>query len=114
MNIAVKLALGAVFIFVAGFGVDTSITAPGYAIVHVNENSGSYSSPPCITKSDAQFMPQMTITEVRSLTLKINKECVNQGGFVQDGRSLSGQFLESIGIFSKLESRWNTDGSWNW
>ena len=38
----------------------------------------------------------------------------DNGDFTQEGRSLSGKFLESIGILPPLQSRWNKDGSWNW
>ena len=33
---------------------------------------------------------------------------------LQDGRSLTGHYLEKIGILTPLRSRWDKDGTWNW
>jgi len=114
VKIAVKIILPFVFIFVAGFGVGSSITSPEHAIIYIDESTETYLSPSCVSKSKTQFMAQMTIKDVRNLTLSINKECVNRGGFVQNGRSFSGKLLESLGFIPKLKERWNNDGSWNW
>ncbi|MCM2681536.1 hypothetical protein [Echinimonas agarilytica] len=114
MQIITKIALFIVFIFAVGFGIGSTITTPEHAIVYVDEASETYLSPPCVEKRKALLMPQMTFGDMRDLTLEINKTCVNQGGFSQSGRSLSGKFLESVGAISTLESRWRVDGSWRW
>lgn len=114
VQIITKVVLFIVFIFAAGFGLGSTITTPEHAIVYVDESTGTYLSPPCLEKQKALLMPQMTFGDMRYLTLEINKSCVNQGGFSQSGRSLSGKILESLGIISTLESRWRNDGSWRW
>ena len=114
MKIITKAVLFIVFIFAVGFGFGSTITIPEHAIVYVDESTETYLSPPCIENRKALLMPKMMFGDMRDLTLEINKTCVNQGGFSQSGRSLSGKVLESLGIISPLESRWRSDGSWRW
>lgn len=114
MNNLKKIILVIAFLFIAGFGIGSSITAPKYATVYIDENTETYLSPPCIPKDATKYMPKVTISDVRQLTLEVSSQCVNQGGFSQEGRSLSGNLLESLGILNPLRKRWNSDGTWNW
>lgn len=51
--------------------------------------------------------------EISSKELNPDRDCRAQNGFIGDGRSLSGKFLEKIGLLPKFKSRWNSDGTWN-
>lgn len=55
-----------------------------------------------------------TKAEIRRMPYKPDTECRDAGGFMQDGRSLSGLLLEYVGLLPPLPSRWNPDGTWNW
>jgi hypothetical protein len=55
-----------------------------------------------------------TYGATRAAGYKAERGCNEAQCWSQDGRSLTGRFLESIGVLRKLPSRWNSDGSWNW
>lgn len=61
-------------------------------------------------------MRPATMYKLESTTGKFSPDehCRDQNGFMQDGRSASGMFLERIGILGPIKSRWNQDGTWNW
>jgi hypothetical protein len=52
--------------------------------------------------------------ELYELKLRPDPNCRDGGGFMMEGRSLTGSILEQVGILPKQYSRWNADGSWNW
>jgi hypothetical protein len=56
----------------------------------------------------------MTMDQAHKTKLRPDPECRDDSGFVQEGRSLSGQLLEAAGLLTAQKSRWNADGSWNW
>jgi hypothetical protein len=101
-------------VIVSGFGIGSSITTPNHAIVFVDENTATYLSPPCLPQEEWRFYPEMKKGDMKNLILVPGKACIDSGGFVQEGRSVSGIILESLGVLGPLKSRWNTDGSWNW
>ena len=59
----------------------------------------------------------MTLSEAREGGYKSDRECVNQGAYIMEGRTMTGLVLEGIGLeilLGPLPNRWNPDGSWNW
>ena len=121
------VALGAA-VFALGFGIETTIAPPDHARVLVDVANGYYVSPPCIetygrTLKDWErvrnFLKEIRLGEVRATNrrrvepIRPWREC-GAHPFNQEGRSLSGYILETIGILPDLESRWTKDGSWRW
>jgi hypothetical protein len=114
------------FLVWLGFGIGSSRTVPEHALVFARPAQNVYVAPHCISTQEIRDLAKdplmgeriisltMTIGEAHKLKLLPDPKCRDEGGFVQEGRSLSGMLLERIGLLSPLESRWNPDGSWNW
>jgi len=112
------------FLFFIGFGIRTTSTSPNHALLLVNEETKEYFAPPCLMHQGYDNVEAIyEFGRVNNLRVALNKEvaepyqpnseCRDNSGFVQDGRSLSGMLLESIGLLPEKKSRWNPDGSWN-
>lgn len=101
-----------VVILLVGLSIGSSRTMPENAIVLVDDEARTYFAPPCVAKQGN--LRVVTAAEVHDLGYSPDRDCVNEGGFMQDGRSLTGKLLEAIGLFKPLPSRWNADGTWNW
>jgi hypothetical protein len=107
-------ALGAVLVLLMlGFGVGSGGVAPDHALVLADAKRGTYTAPPCADGGSRSEFSQISLSEAHKQGLKPERNCVNGGGFVEEGRSVSGQLLESIGLFSPKQRRWNADGTWN-
>lgn len=104
---------GLVSLLYLGFGIGASLGAPDHAIVTIDADRQLYFAPSCVSEK-IRHLPRITIGQARKLSLNPDAACRDAGGFVQEARSLSGQFLEKLGVLSPLRSRWNADGSWNW
>ena len=100
------------FLFFAGFGIGSSIQMPDNAFIYVDDSTKTYISPPFVTSKDKLRL--VRYREIRGEKYNPDPSCREENGFMQEGRSLSGNLLESIGVLSSLISRWNVDGTWNW
>lgn len=112
-----KKALTVICIFLGllylGFGLRTIRTIPKNAIVYVDDSKKVYYGLPSLPQDKASLR-RTTIGEAYNRKYKPDEISRNNGDFMQEGRSVSGSLLEKVGIFPKLESRWNTDGSWKY
>lgn len=99
-------------LFLLGFSVGSTMTMPKKAIVYLDMAHALYLAPPCVT--DPSGYEVGTADEAYSLSFKADNGCRNRGGFVQEGRSLSGELLQKFGLLKPLPHRWNSDGTWNW
>ena len=109
------LRLFALFIGVSFVGTSCGQivhTMPDYAIVFVDDQDSTYTTPICVGESHS--LRSLTAEQARNLGYRSDRQCRNEGGFMQVGRTLPGALLEKLGILKPLPSRWNTDGSWNW
>lgn len=95
-----------------GFGIGSSKGMPDYAQVYVNDAAKTYLAPPCI-KTTVSFR-LVTAGEARTLGYRPDGKCRDAGAFMQDDRSLTGTFLQTVGVLKPIPSRWNEDGSWNY
>lgn len=100
-----------------GFGIGTVRTPPPTAPVFVDDQARQFVTPPFVRSHPelvARFQRVSTYGDARAAGMSAEKACNYAECWSQDGRSLTGGFLESIGILPPLRSRWNTDGAWNW
>jgi hypothetical protein len=95
-----------------GLGIGSSKEMPDNAQVYVNDAAKTYLAPPCI--KTAMGLRIITADEARTLGYRPDDKCRNEGAFMQDDRSLTGLFLQTVGILKPIPSRWNEDGSWNY
>jgi len=110
-----RLVLGVpVVLLVLGLGVGSTQAMPLSAVLYLDDDSRSYYAPPCVADSQGRALRLGSSREARALGYRPDPGCRDDGGFVQDGRSLSGKLLQRIGILPEKPSRWNPDGSWNW
>ncbi|MGO8762972.1 MAG: hypothetical protein ACLP2P_11955 [Desulfobaccales bacterium] len=102
-----------IFTLLAGFFIVPTRTMPDNAVVLLDDQDHTYTSPGC-AKPEKQKYRLATAAEARKLNYEPDKNCRAQGGFNQDGRSVTGNFLARLGLLPPLPSRWNPDGTWNW
>lgn len=109
----VKTAAAVVILLsVVGFGISSSRTMPGNAIVLLDQESKTYTAPPCV--QDPSTLTPATASDARKLGFSPDARCRDSGAFLADDRSLTGQMLVTIGLLDELPSRWNPDGTWRW
>ena len=110
---AIKFALALVGIFLMiGFGVGSSKGMPDYVQIYVNDAEKIYLAPSCVENKAGLRLT--TAAEARTLRYRPDEKCRDEGAFIQDDRSLTGSFLQMIGILKPIPSRWNKDGTWNY
>ncbi len=105
--------LACAVLFVAGFGLETSVGMPGYAVVFVDDTARTFLAPQCA--GDWQRKPTRTFDLLRRTTaseayrLHYNPDydCVQTSAFAPDGRSVSGILLESMGLLPKKKYWWD-------
>ena len=95
-----------------GFFIGSSRGMPEYAHVFVDDKARTYFAPACVERRPG--LRFTTAREARNLKYRPDRKCKNEGGFIQDDRSLTGHLLQKIGILKPIPSRWNPDGTWNW
>jgi hypothetical protein len=101
------------FILMAGFFFVPTRTMPDHAIVLLDEQNHTYLSPVCAGKEKKKYRLSRA-AEARKLKYKPDQKCGGEAAFTQDGRSITGNFLERMGVLPRWPSRWNPDGTWNW
>jgi hypothetical protein len=101
------------FTFLAGFCLTPTRTMPDNAVVLLDDQSRTYVSPGCANQEKKDYRPSRA-AEAQKLHYEPDKTCQDSGGFRQEQRSMSGNFLVRIGLLPPLPSRWNADGTWNW
>ncbi|MBC7447268.1 MAG: hypothetical protein H7330_04355 [Hymenobacteraceae bacterium] len=64
--------------------------------------------------AEANGLKLIRVENLRKLPTKArpNSECRDKSAFYEEGRSVTGSFLERLNILPKLESKWNGDGTW--
>ncbi len=102
-----------IFTFMAGFYIVPTRSMPDNALVLLDDQSKTYFSPRC-AKKEEKPLRSATAAEARQLKYEPDQSCQGAAGFRQDGRSMSGNLLERLGMLPPLPSRWNRDGTWNW
>lgn len=114
MRIAIQLLVFLVFItLMTGWFIRPDVEPPSNAIIFLDPGSDDYYSPVCLT---AEQREEYERARIRQMTFpkRRNKECRDQGGFVQEGKSLTELFFLELGYGEPLESRWNEHGEWKW
>lgn len=107
-----------IVLVVFGFFVGSAKPAPSNAVFFADDSAHEYLSPPCLVEQGADTAPSTRYREVRRRELpagyRPNAECRDDGGFLQEDRSLTGHALQRLGVLDSLRSRWNADGTWRW
>jgi hypothetical protein len=101
------------FTLLAGFFIVPTQELPDHAMVLLDDQNRTYVSPGC-ADPDKKTYRAARAGEARKLSYEPDKKCREAGGFSQNGRSLTGNFLARLGLLPPLPSRWNADGIWNW
>ena len=92
-------------------GFPPTIEAPPHAQVLVDVPAGVYFAPSCEV---GRLLAAIPLAQALELGFKPDAACLDEEEFTQSGRSITGRMLEWIGILGELDSRWNSDGTWNW
>jgi len=100
------------------------LSAPGNAIVYIDQEKKVYYAPPYIDNlsNSPNAQPPVAVEKLKALTLKeaqelsYNPDPVSQekGYFIQQYRSLTSYLLEKTGLLQPLPLRWTKEGAWNW
>ena len=109
--VTILSVLGGVIYF--GFGVETSVSMPGYAVVFVDDGSGTIVAPQCAvawqhkpTKT-LDVLRRTTAREAEKLRYKLDYDCIQTGAFAPSGPSLSGLILEKVGVLPPRKYWWD-------
>jgi hypothetical protein len=102
-----------IFTMLAGFFIVPTKTMPDHALVLLDDQNHTYLSPVCAPKEQKAYRVT-SAAEARRLKYGPEEKCQAEAGFTQEGRSITGNFGERLGLLSPLPSRWNKDGTWNW
>jgi hypothetical protein len=102
-----------IFVLLAGFFIVPTRDLPDNAVVFLDDRNHTYLSPGC-AKQDWTLYRQSRAAEARRLQYEPDKKCRDAGGFGQENRSLTGNFMARLGLLPPLANRWNPDGTWNW
>ena len=105
-----------IIIFVGGFFIGSVGFVSDNATVYVDETTNLFYSPLGLTQEKVTELnlKYTTFRIAKESGYEMNEEDKQNAYFQQEGRSLTGKFLEKIGIFPKLMPRCNEDGSWNY
>lgn len=105
-----------VILFIGGFFIGTTGIFPDYATVYVDEKANEFYSPLSLSQEKVTELNLKTSTFQVAMDLgyKMNEEDKQNEYFQQEGRSLSGMFLENIGILPKLRDRVDGNGNWRY
>ena len=101
------------FTVLAGFFIIPTSDMPDNAVVLLDDPNRTYLSPVCARKEKKEYRLSRA-AEARKLKYKPDKRCLEEEGFTQDGRSITGNFCEKMGLLPPFPGRWNPDGTWNW
>ncbi|MFZ5651602.1 MAG: hypothetical protein ACOY4I_12200 [Bacillota bacterium] len=112
-------------LFVALFGSNYTVAlpAPDYAVVYADPEKRIYYAPPYIdnmgqTKPpepvDVKKLKRLTLKEAKSQDYRPDKSSSDKGYFEHRYRTFTSYLLEKIGLMKPLQSRWTSDGAWNW
>lgn len=124
-QVGLYILITPIILLFIGFGIGTTSGCPDHTLLLVNRDTKEYYAPPCIMTEGYDNVDKirmfamltnltvLTDKELKGKGLKLNADCRDEGGFVEEGRSLSGGLLEKIGLLPKFKSRWNDDGTWN-
>jgi hypothetical protein len=103
-----------VVVLCAGTGCPTiGPGMPDNAVLLVDDAARTYMSPPCLA-SERPDLRVTTNAKANELNYRPDHDCREDGGFFQEGRSMTGILLEAVGVLRPLPSRWTADGQWNW
>ena len=102
-----------IFTLLAGFFFVPTRTMPDHALVLLDDQNHTYLSPVCAHQEKKEYRLSRA-AEARQLKYEPEQKCGGEGGFTQDGRSVTGNLCERMGLLPPWPSRWNTDGTWNW
>ena len=102
-----------VVVLLFGFGVETGSVAPDHALVLADAKERTYFAPSCVSAQRRQALLQIPLAQAHKQGLSADRTCVNESGFTEEGRSVSGRLLEFLGVLPMRPKRWNSDGTWN-
>ncbi len=137
------LGIALVLLVAVGYAMRVSYSMPDHAVLFLDDAKKLYLSPPCLVKNvisqgdpalvsarknkdveaaldviehfvGTENLRPVPWAQIKGTGYKPDPDCRDQSGFTQDGRSLTGLFLEAVGLLPPLPSRWNPDGSWKW
>ena len=111
-NIVTGIAGLLLLLALGGFGITSVRKMPEHVQIYVDDARRVYLAPPCVTER-AHFR-LVTVRQAYDLKYKPEDRCRETGGFTSHGRSLTGTFLQKIGVLRPLPERWKADGTWNW
>jgi len=91
-------------VFVGGFFISTVGLVPDNAIVYVNVNTNEFYSPLSLDQNKVTELnlKRSSFRNAKTYGYKMNEDDKQNGYFQQEGRSLTGTLLETIGLLPKL------------
>jgi len=86
-----------IFTLLAGFFIVPTRTMPDNALVLLDDHNHTYVSPSCAKREKKEYR-EARLSEARKLNYEPDKNCRETGGFSQNNRSLTGNFMARLGM----------------
>jgi hypothetical protein len=114
INFGTKLILIIVVLLGIGLTFGSVGFVPDNAIVYVDTNTKEFYSPLSLSQEKVTNLglKKSTFGQAETLGYQINEDDKQNEYFQQEGRSLTGIFLEKIGILPHLRDRVDSEGNW--
>jgi hypothetical protein len=97
-----------------GFGIESSVNMPDYAVVMVDDVEHEYYAPQCVNvwlhgtkKNDGYLLRRTTAEEAWKLKYKQNRDCNELGYFHPDGYRLTPLLLSAVGLLPPKKQWWD-------
>jgi hypothetical protein len=100
-------------LLLAGLGIGSNASMPGYAAVYLDDEAKNYVALPCIgeweRRSGEKFaaVRLAKVSEARQLGYEPDAVCRESGAFAPHDRSLTGHLLVKLGVLSPIQHWWD-------
>lgn len=100
-------------VVIIGTQIGTSVSAPDYAVVYVDDQARTVIALPCADdwknkpNSPPAILRRTTMGEADKIGYSADRDCIEAGGFIEDGPNLTELALNKIGLWPSPEYWWD-------
>jgi hypothetical protein len=107
------ISIGVVVLLYLGAGSSSIVQVPGYAVAYLDDTNKTYLTLPCVDQwqktptHSVDVLRQALVADAYKLGYRMDEDCREAGGFIDDDRSLTGFLFERIGLLPPIEHWWD-------
>lgn len=97
---------------VVGLFIGTDVSVPGYAMAMLDDQHHTFLTLPCLDEwqhrpSDGSVLRRSTVAEADRLHYDVDRGCIDDGGYRDDGWPLSLTILQSLHLWWPYQHWWD-------